>query len=130
MKLRLNIFALVLPSCNVHVVLVVTLSLTLFSLHFLTEVTTARLVTVECVVSHEFTDFEEVNKTKCLLKLLVELIVLTSYVNILPEVSLKSLDLLDSNLKTSLVTPRVERIANFRNAITMACSALKLLYQA
>ena len=104
MELWLNTLTLVLPSSNVHIVLVVTLGLTLFSLHLLTEVTSARLVSVESVASHKLTDFEEVNETECLLKLLIELSVLTSYVNVLPELSLECLDLLDSFLKTSLVT--------------------------
>ena len=104
MEFRLNVLALVLPSSYIHIVLVITLSLTLFSLHLLTEVTSARLVSVESVVSHELADFEEVNKAESLLELLVEMIVLTCNVYVLPEVSLESLDLLDRLLKASLIT--------------------------
>ena len=73
MEFRLGTLALVLPGSNVHVVGVVPLCLAFLGLALDTEMTAARLVAVECVISHQHADFEEVFQTESLLEFLVEL---------------------------------------------------------
>ena len=60
--------ALVFPAAHVEEVFVVALSFAFFSLVLFAEVTTARLLTVEGIVCHEFTHKDEVFETKCLLE--------------------------------------------------------------
>ena len=103
MKFRCLTFSLVLPSGNVHKVLVVTLCLTLFGLAFNTEVSTAGLFSVKGIVSHKFADFEEVFKTECLFELLVELILASGNLYGLVELLLELVNLDKSFLEALLV---------------------------
>ena len=66
---RLFVAALVVPARYVEEVFVVALSFAFFSLVFFAEVTTARFVTVECVVSDKFAHNDEVLQTECLVEL-------------------------------------------------------------
>src|SRR5574344_2792377 len=56
MELRSNTLTLVFPSGYIHIVGIVTLSLTFLCLAFDTEVSAARLVTVESVSCHKLAD--------------------------------------------------------------------------
>ena len=66
--------------------------------------TAAGLVPVQGVTCHQLADLEEVLKPESLLKLLVELSLLSRNANILVELSLKVPDLLDGLLETFLAT--------------------------
>ena len=76
-QFRVFVFALIVPASHVRVLVVLTESFTLFSLELLTEVTTARLVTVVSVDRHQVTNFKEVSKTKSLFKLSVQIVCVT-----------------------------------------------------
>ena len=69
-KLRsLCIVALVFPAANIEEVGIVTLSLSLFCLMLLTEVTATALLAVECVVGDKLTHEDEVTQVNSLVKL-------------------------------------------------------------
>ena len=104
MELRSNTLTLVFPSGYIHIVGIVTLGLTFLGLAFGTEVSAARLVTVESVSCHKLADLEEIFKTQGLLKFLIELELSTRYIYIAVELFLESLDFLESLLETLLVT--------------------------
>ena len=58
---------------NVELV-IVTKRFTLRSLVFFTEVTTTRFLTVQCIVSHQLTDFDEISQADCLFKFHIQFI--------------------------------------------------------
>ena len=83
---------------------VVTLGLTVLSLHLLAEMTTAGLAPVKGVNSHKLAYLKEVSKTESFLEFLVETSLLAGNINIAPEVFLEFANELDTFLKTCLVT--------------------------
>ena len=95
-ELWLLAFAHVLPATNIHEVGVVALGLAFLGLVLLTEVATARLLTMEGVACHELTDLDEVEQADSLVELYVERVHLTWYVNLLPEGLAQSLELLET----------------------------------
>src|SRR5574344_711919 len=103
MKNRL-IFTLVLPCTHIHVILIIPLRLSLFGLHFHSEMATARLISIKSITSHKLTYFHKVCNTGSLFKLLVELIIFTWNINICPKIFFKILYLNNSFLKTFFIT--------------------------
>ena len=104
MKLRLNAFSLVFPSCNVHELCIVTLGLTFLSLAFHTEMSTAGLLTIKSVTCHKFTYFKEIFKSECFLKFLIEFKLTARNIDILIEIFSKFPDFLYSLLQALLIT--------------------------
>src|SRR5699024_7353705 len=55
------------------------------SLVFFTEVTTTRFLTVQCIVSHQLTDFDEISQADCLFKFYIQFISFTRNAKVAPE---------------------------------------------
>ena len=97
--------------------------------------TTARLLTIERVDSHQTTYLDEVCQTKRLLQLVVERTCLAGYINIAPELFFDGINLLDSRLKTLCRTTHTNEIPHDKTQLlvngidrTLALNRHQLLY--
>ena len=104
MENRILAFTCVLPCTDVLIVLVITESLAVSSLHLHTEMTSAGLVPVESVTGHQLTDLEEIRHTESLFKLLVELLISTGNIDILHILGTELVNFLNCLFKAFLVT--------------------------
>ena len=97
------VVVLILPASNVEEVLVVALSLTFLGLILLTEVTSARLVTRESVVSHELAHQQEVTQVDSLVELHVETVFASWDEKVGVELLAQLLDKLQASDRKSVV---------------------------
>ena len=104
MKFGFLAVTLVLPGCNVHIVLVVAFRLTFLGLALYPEVSSTGFVSVKCVTCHKFADFEEILETESFFEFLVEFELGSGNLYVLIEVLLEVLDETDSLLETFGVT--------------------------
>src|SRR3954464_6460450 len=82
----------VLPGGDVGEIRIIAERLSFGRLIFLTEVTPARFVTVECIDAHQLGEFEEVSYSSGLLERLVEFFVGPEHTHVLPELFAKCRD--------------------------------------
>src|SRR3954464_11371295 len=82
----------VLPGGDVGEIRIIAECLSFGRLIFLTEVTTAGFVAVECINAHQFGEFEEVSYASGFLERLVELFVGPEHTHVLPELFAKGWD--------------------------------------
>ena len=93
--------------------------LALLCLVLCTEVTTARLCAIQCVVSHQSTDLDEVCQTQCLLQLDILINSLTRNKYIGPELLLQRFQLLDSLLQALRITCHTNVLPHDVTQLTM-----------
>jgi succinate dehydrogenase / fumarate reductase, flavoprotein subunit len=74
-----------IPASYIRELVIVTKRFTLRSLVFFTEVTTTRFLTVQCIVSHQLTDFDEISQADCLFKFHIQFISFTRNAKVAPE---------------------------------------------
>src|SRR5690554_1727613 len=103
MKYRLLTFTLKLPAGYVGIQLVVTFGLSFICNGFLPEVATARFPAVECIESHQLADIQEVGYPSGLFKLRVEVVKLSGYFHIFPELVTHFPDQLNSLFKAIFI---------------------------
>ena len=93
----------ILPTCNVHVVFVVTLCLSILSLGLLTEMSTAALITLQRIIGNKLTHGDEVAKVDGLVELDIESLLVARDTHVLVEFLTDVLQHGKSLLQTSLV---------------------------